>query len=116
MKEVTTNKALIAFCGLYCGACKSYLKDKCPGCKDNVKATWCTVRACNLEHNYNSCADCKEYPNANECKKFNNPISKIFGFVFRSDRNACIEMIKQKGYDNFVSYMAENKLQSIRRA
>jgi hypothetical protein len=116
MKEVTTDKALIAFCGLYCGACNSFLKDKCPGCKDNVKATWCAVRTCNLSHNYNSCADCNEFSNAKECKKFNNPISKIFGFVFRSDRNACIEMIKQKGYESFASYMAENKLQAIRRA
>ncbi len=116
MKEVITDKALIAFCGLYCGACKSFLKEKCPGCKENFKARWCAVRTCNLEHNYNSCADCKEYPNAKDCKKFNNPISKIFGVVFRSDRNAGIEMIKQKGYDSFASYMAENKLQSIRRA
>jgi len=116
MKEVTENKTSIAFCGLYCGACRSFLKDKCPGCKNNVKATWCAVRKCNLEHNYNSCADCKEFSNAKDCMKFNNPVSKIFGFIFGSDRNAGIRMIKEKGYDSFANYMAENKLQSIRRA
>jgi len=116
MKEVTNDKLMIAYCGLYCGACKSYLKATCPGCKDNVKASWCAARTCNIEHNYNSCADCKEFSNAKECKKFNNPISKIFGLIFRSDRYAGIKMIKEKGYENFASYMAENKLQSIRRA
>ena len=49
---------LVARCGLYCGACGSYLKGRCPGCRENVKATWCKVRACCGEHSYASCADC----------------------------------------------------------
>ena len=29
-KEVKTDKELIAYCGLYCGACGKYMNDKCP--------------------------------------------------------------------------------------
>ena len=115
MKEIPQNNGLIAYCGLYCGACKSYLKEKCQGCHENSKASWCKVRSCNMTNNYQSCADCKEFSNPMDCKKFNNFMSKAFAFVFRSDRGACIAKIKEGGYENFAAYMAENKLQSIKR-
>ena len=41
MKEIVADTNLIGYCGLYCGACKRYLKDKCPGCHKNEKAAWC---------------------------------------------------------------------------
>jgi len=28
MKEIVADSKLVAYCGLYCGACKSYLKEK----------------------------------------------------------------------------------------
>lgn len=37
MKEIAKNTDLIAYCGLYCGACKSYLMEKCPGCHETQK-------------------------------------------------------------------------------
>ena len=43
-KEIITDKNLVAYCGLYCGACRSYLKRKCQACKDNEKASWCKVK------------------------------------------------------------------------
>lgn len=115
MKTITNEVKLIAFCGLYCAACRSYVKGKCPGCAENAKATWCKVRTCNLEHDYKSCADCRDFSNPKDCKKFNNPMAKIFEFVFRSDRPASISMIKEKGYENYAAYMCENKLQVIRK-
>jgi hypothetical protein len=115
MKEIVADTKLIAFCGLYCGSCRSYLKGSCTGCAGNEKASWCKVRSCNIEHKYSSCADCKEYPNAMDCKHFNNFMAKLFGFVFRSDRKACINMIRENGYDNYAKYMAENKIQSLKR-
>ncbi|MCX6251395.1 MAG: DUF3795 domain-containing protein [Bacteroidetes bacterium] len=115
MKEITADKNLIAYCGLYCGSCKSYLKDKCPGCHENNKAGWCKIRACNIEHGYQSCADCKDFTDVMECKKFNNFMSKIFAVLFKSDRKACIAMIRESGYEGFARFMAENKLQSIKR-
>ena len=52
------DAAYVAACGLYCGACRKFVKEQCPGCWENKKADWCKIRACNIEHNYKSCADC----------------------------------------------------------
>jgi len=114
-KEIKTDTSLIAFCGLYCASCRSYHKGTCPGCAANEKAGWCKVRTCCMKSNYKSCADCQTYFNPMECKLFNNFISKLFAVIFRSDRPACINMIKEKGYEGFASYMAMNKLQTIKR-
>jgi hypothetical protein len=113
-KEIVADKNLIAFCGLYCGSCKSYLSGKCPGCKDNVKASWCKVRQCNMENNFQSCADCTSLE-LMSCKKYNNFISKAFGVIFNSDRPACIYRIKEVGYSDFAIEMANSKRQSIKR-
>jgi hypothetical protein len=115
MKEITKDTSLVAYCGLYCGACKSYLKEKCPGCHENSKASWCGIRSCNMEHGYSSCSDCTEFSDPMQCKKFNNFFSKFFALVFGSNRAACIAMIKEKGYEGFAGHMAENRLQSIKR-
>jgi len=113
-REIVPDKNLIAFCGLYCGACRSYLAGKCPGCKENVKASWCKIRQCCMENNIQSCADCKMIE-LSQCKKYNNFISKAFGFIFNSDRSACISRIKIVGYDGFALEMANAKKQTIKR-
>ncbi len=115
MKEIVADKALIAYCGLYCGACRKYLKEKCPGCAKNETATWCDIRKCCMENKYNSCADCKTFQNVSDCKKFNNLISKVIGFIFRSDRKACVNLIKDRGYHNFAEEMSLKKAQTIRK-
>ena len=112
---IVADANLIAACGLYCGACGAYLKGKCPGCKANVKATWCQVRSCCHEQAYASCADCRQKADAKDCRKFNNFMSKLFGLLFGSDRGACIARIKADGYPAFAQYMAENKLQALKR-
>ena len=115
MQEIISDSNMVAYCGLYCGACKSYLSDKCPGCHDNQKATWCKVRSCCSDNGYASCAECKEFTIPNDCKIFNNFISKIFGFIFRSDRSACIDQIKTLGIDGHADKMTELKRQSLRK-
>ena len=114
-KQIVKDHKLIAYCGLYCGTCGKYLNGKCPGCTENAKAGWCKVRSCNIENNYKSCAECKEFANVNDCKKYNNFISKLFGLIFRSDRAACISLIKEKGYEGYAGYMTDNKIMSIKR-
>lgn len=109
------NTQMIAACGLYCGECRSYKKGKCPGCAKNEKATWCGVRKCTIHNGYKSCADCRQYTDPMQCAQFNNFMSKVFAFVFRSDRAACVAMIKEKGYDGYAGYMAMNGLQTIKR-
>ena len=115
MKDIVANKDLIAFCGLYCGACASYLKGKCPGCRKNEKASWCTVRLCCLKNDYSSCARCAFYSDAAHCGKFNNIFSKIIGFFLNSDRRACIGLIKEKGPEEYAKFMADNKTQRVKK-
>ena len=35
------DAAYVAACGLYCGACRKFVKGQCPGCWENKKADWC---------------------------------------------------------------------------
>ena len=114
MKEIVADRNLIAYCGLYCGACRSYLNGKCPGCRENEKATWCGTRKCCIGNNYLSCADCT-FIEPMKCKKYNTFISRVIGFVFNSDRNACLAKIKEIGYDEFAKEMAANKTQTIKK-
>lgn len=115
MKEITANPDLVAYCGLYCGACKPYLIGKCSGCHNNEKATWCKIRGCCSENEYKSCADCKTYPDSVECKKLNNLISKIFAIIFGSNRNASLKRIQEIGYESYAQEMCKNKAQAIKR-
>ncbi|MCP4673622.1 MAG: DUF3795 domain-containing protein, partial [Desulfobacula sp.] len=71
MKEITKNTQMIAKCGLYCGACPRFLKEKCNGCKGNEKASWCKLRTCCIDKNIDSCADCDEFTDVMDCKKYN---------------------------------------------
>lgn len=112
-KQIEVNKNLVAFCGLYCGACRKHLKGDCPGCMKNEKAGWCKIRTCCMEKKYHSCADCAM--DVGQCKKFSNFISKVFTIVFRSDRKACIERIRKIGLENYAEEMAEKRCQTIKK-
>lgn len=115
MKQVTKDAALVAFCGLYCGACRAYLSERCPGCKKNTKAAWCKIRTCCIGSKYATCADCVDFSEVNDCKKFNNVISKIFALIFRSNRKACIEQIRAKGIGKHAELMTAARSHSLRR-
>lgn len=113
--DIVSNPELVAYCGLYCGACGSYRGGRCPGCRKNEKATWCTVRTCGQENRHTTCADCREFQDPNQCKKFNNLISRIFGWVFHSDRAACIVQIHALGVCGHADEMARTQRPTIRR-
>jgi hypothetical protein len=115
MKEIANDRNLIAFCGLYCGTCGKYLKEKCPGCARNEKAKWCKIRSCCIENKLLSCADCKTFKSAADCGKFSNLISRILALIYGSNRPAAIALIKEKGYDAFAAYMTQNKLLTMKR-
>jgi hypothetical protein len=115
MREAEANTELATYCGLYCGACGAYLKERCPGCHKNEKASWCKVRTCCIENNIATCADCREFSDPNDCRKYNNIISKVVGLAFRSNRAACIRQIKEIGVEEHAKKMAELKCPTIRR-
>jgi hypothetical protein len=105
MRTRIEDTNLVAYCGLYCGACRQYLREKCPGCMENIKAGWCKLRTCCKDKNYRSCAECTDFEDVNECKKFNNILSKVFAFLFRSNRKACIQQIQEKGINVHTEIM-----------
>lgn len=115
MKEIKENVDLVAFCGLYCGACGRYLKEKCNGCCKNEKATWCSIRICCKGKKITTCAECSEYTNPNDCRKFNNIMSKLFAMLFKSDRAACIAQIKKAGTAGHAKRMTELKKHTIKK-
>lgn len=104
----------VAYCGLYCGECRSMKKGKCPGCYENEKATWCEIRKCCNENGYSTCADCKITP-IKECKKYNNFFAKVIGFVTRTDRSKCLDRIKIVGCELFAKEMSDKKIMSIKK-
>jgi hypothetical protein len=106
---------LVAFCGLYCGACAQYKRGKCPGCAGNEKAGWCKIRACGLENGYTTCAACTQFADVHDCRKFDNVVARIFGLIFRSDRPANIARIKAVGVESYANEMAAGDRQSILR-
>lgn len=114
IQEIKADKKLVAACGLYCGACRSYLSGKCPGCSENSKATWCKVRSCCKENNLASCADCNAIP-LKDCRKYNTFIASMIGFVLNSDRPACIGRIREVGYEGFAAEMAAARRPTLPR-
>jgi hypothetical protein len=114
-RELTANDQLVAYCGLYCGACGSYLKGRCPGCHDNAKAKWCKIRACCTEHGFKSCAECTSHPDPNSCALFNNFVSRLIGFVLRSNRQACILKIRELGLAPYAQFMTQQRRQTLPR-
>ena len=49
------------------------------------------------------------------CRKYNTFMAKLFGFIFNSDRAACINKIKSIGYEQFAQNMAEHKIVSFKK-
>ena len=95
MPTIVADTRLVAYCGLYCGACGAYRRGRCPGCHENKKAAWCKVRTCCIDNGYATCAECHSQADPRDCEKFHNWISKLFGLIFRSDRRACILQIRR---------------------
>ncbi len=115
MKDIVADAGLVACCGLYCGACRKYLRGRCPGCRENQKAAWCKVRSCCISNQFATCADCKDFQNPRDCRMFNNRIAKLFGLIFRSDRAACIDQIRRLGLEGHAADMAKTKRQTIKK-
>jgi len=115
MDTVTANPDLVAYCGLYCGACKAYVAGRCPGCRENTKASWCKVRSCCIGSSFATCADCPTYADPRQCRSYNTLVSRLFGFIFRSDRAACIDRIDQVGREAFAREMAAARRPSLPR-
>lgn len=97
-----SKEFVLAYCGLVCSQCGAFTKGKCGGChSDKPMNSHCKVKPCVQQRNYSTCAECADFENLADCKKLNNFISKIFGFIFRSDRIGNLNRIREIGLDKF---------------
>ena len=110
---------LVSYCGFYCGACPTFIKGKCEGCKgDSPKCAVgykaCKVRPCCIDNEYNSCAECKKYNSVKDCKIYNPFLIRLGQFLTRTNRRKGIEIIKEKGEVEFVKFMADKDWVTIK--
>lgn len=56
------DEALMGKCGLYCGACPTYLHGGCGGCIREHETGDCYSRDCALERGVRFCGECGEFP------------------------------------------------------
>jgi hypothetical protein len=101
---------VLAYCGLVCSDCGMYVKGRCQGChgeKPMIKN--CKIKQCCIGRQYSTCAGCEEFANLKECRKLHNLISRLFSFVFRTDRIGNLNRIRQVGRDQFEKEAAVAK-------
>lgn len=97
-----SKEFILAYCGLVCSDCGAHVKGRCRGChSDKPMNKGCKVKPCAQEKNCTTCAGCGDFENLKECKKLNNWISKIFALIFRSDRIANLNRIREVSLDKF---------------
>ncbi len=102
MSESNTPDIMIARCGLCCSNCGMYLKKKCPGCHGEKPMNRnCPTRACAIERAFSTCAECPDFKDLRKCKKLHNFFSRLFGFIFRSDRMGNLNAIREIGLEAF---------------
>lgn len=118
-KENTSN-SLIAYCGLYCGACSfkiafdendrvhidhmpaKYEKFRhmplefCPGCRSENQCGKCDIKDCAEEKKVEHCSLCTEFP----CKRLEN--FNHDGIPHHSESIENLKLLKQIGSDNWI--------------
>ena len=98
------KEIMVAYCGLICSECGMFKKGKCPGCYgDRPINRNCKIEKCNVDNDYQTCAECKKFPELQNCRKLNNVISKVMGLIFRTNRNANLYSIRDAGLEKFKS-------------
>lgn len=96
------SELIVARCGLVCSNCGAFTRGRCGGChSDKPMFSRCPVKACAIEKNCTTCADCIDFPDLRACRKLNSFIARIFGFIFRSDRIGGLYRIREIGLDAF---------------
>ena len=106
--SVAFEKHLIAPCGMNCGTCIAYLreKNKCPGCRiisteKAISVKKCIVTECSSlkETTSKFCYDCEKYP----CRRIKN-LDKRYSTKYRTSFIENLAIIKEQGLDNFLAF------------
>jgi hypothetical protein len=105
------DKELIAPCGMNCGICMAYLreKNKCPGCAhiDPYLKSYrrnCTIRNCETIKSNQSgfCYECADYP----CRRLKQ-LDKRYTTKYHMSMLENLEMIRDKGIEALLTREAE---------
>lgn len=113
MRAVVIDTRLIAACGMYCGACPSYINEKCPGCHTRGKVLFCQVRSCCHEQGIHSCGDCGEHGDPSDCSRLDNLFSRVVDRIRNTDRTECIRAIQDAGPEHYAESMARRGKRAI---
>ncbi|MCP4705971.1 MAG: DUF3795 domain-containing protein [candidate division Zixibacteria bacterium] len=103
----TMKSSLIAPCGINCGTCYAYLRDKnkCPGCRSiNINSAYCKkciIRNCDIlkKKKIKYCSEkCEKYP----CKRLKN-LDKRYSTKYMMSLIENLENIKNLGIRKYIS-------------
>ena len=110
---VSFDKYLIAPCGMNCGTCLAYLreKNKCSGCRilsddKAISVKTCTVTKCIYLAKTKSkfCYECEKYP----CKRIKQ-LDKRYRTKYGTSFIENLLMIKENGIDYFLDFESKRR-------
>jgi hypothetical protein len=111
--SVIFDKSLIAPCGMNCGTCIAYLREKnrCPGCRiysadKAISIQRCIIPKCIYLDKTASkfCYDCEKYP----CKRVKQ-LDKRYSTKYRTSFIENLMMIREKGIDAFLDFESKRR-------
>ena len=111
--QVTFDKILIAPCGMNCGTCIAYLREKnrCPGCRiysanKAISIQRCIIPKCvHLEKTASKfCYDCEKFP----CIRMKQ-LDKRYSTKYKTSFIDNLTMIKEKGIDSFLDFESNRR-------
>ena len=111
--RVTFEQYLIAPCGMNCGTCIAYLRDKnkCPGCRiysadKAISIQRCIIPKCMYLDKTESkfCYECEKYP----CKRIKQ-LDKRYRTRYKTSFIENLKMIKEKGIKEFLVFESKRR-------
>jgi hypothetical protein len=111
--QVSFDKSLIAPCGMNCGTCIAYLRDKnkCPGCRiysadKAISIQRCIIPKCvHLDKTESKfCYDCEKYP----CKRVKQ-LDKRYSTKYNTSFIENLAIIKEKGIEKFLAFESKRR-------
>jgi len=112
-QEVLFEKHLIAPCGMNCGTCIGYLRDKnrCPGCRVSSSDKAISVRKCivpdcsHLQKTISKfCYECEKFP----CQRIKN-LDKRYRTKYGTSFIENLAIIKEKGLGQFLVFETKRR-------